>query len=232
VLLRQKHRLWQLGSSAGLPEVDMAHAPDALLRSLKTGDLVLFAPPALARWLPGPFGRRGWSHIALVVRDPDHAEPMIWETAPPATSGPRVRLRRLAKRLESHRGRISVRRLSQALAPTQSDKLAVWRGTLEARQSQRSLLDLMGAGDDGWLGGQKDALGALLPGELVAEGYQTVGLLDRPERGGRAADEYAPRDFAERENLRLSRSYVLGPEIPLTLSEAATPLEKLTAQHA
>jgi hypothetical protein len=210
----------------------MAHAPDALLRSLKTGDLVLFAPPALARWLPGPLGRRGWSHVALVVRDPDHAEPMIWETAPPATSGPRVWLRRLAKRLEAHRGRISVRRLSQALAPTQSDKLAAWRGTLEARQSQRSLLDLMGAGDDGWLGGQKAALGALLPGELVAEGYQIIGLLDRPERGGRAADDYAPRDFAERENLRLSRSYALGPEIPLVPAAPTTPLEKLTEQHA
>jgi hypothetical protein len=224
--------MWLLCSSAGPPEVDMAQAPDTLLRSLKTGDLVLFAPPALARWLPGRLGSRRWTHVALVVRDPGHLEPMVWETAPPATAGPRVRLRRLAKRLESHHGRISVRRLSQELSPAQSDKLAAWRRSLEARQSQRSLLDLMGAGDDGWLGGQKAALGALLPGELVAEGYQTMGLLDRPERGGRAADEYTPRDFAERENLRLNRSYALGPEIPLVLAEAAAPLEELTAQHA
>jgi hypothetical protein len=210
----------------------MAEASGSVLRSLKTGDLVLFAPPALARWLPGRLGRRRWSHVALVVRDAEHGEPMIWETAPSGTAGPRVRLRRLAKRLQGQRGRISVRRLDRALAPMQSDKLAAWRRSLEARHSERSLLDLMGAGEDGWLGGQQATLSGLLPGELVAEGYQTIGLLDRPERGGRAAAEHTPRHFAEREDLPLKHNFALGPEIPLVPAEPAPAWEKLTPQPA
>jgi hypothetical protein len=210
----------------------MAEALDSLLRSLKTGDLVLFAPPALARWLPGRLGRRRWTHVALVVRDAEHGEPMIWETAPSGTSGPPVRLRRLAKRLQGQRGRISVRRLNRELAPAQCDKLAQWRRGLEVRHSERSLFDLMGAGEDGWLGGQQAALGGLLPGELVAEGYQTIGLLDRQERGGRAANEYATRHFAEREDLPLKHNFNLGPEIALIPAAPATAWEKLTPQPA
>jgi hypothetical protein len=210
----------------------MAEASDTLLRSLKTGDLVLFARPALAHWLPGWLGRRGWSHVALVVRDAEHAEPMIWETGPAGGAGPSVRLRRLAKRLRAHSGRIGVRRLNQALAPAQCEKLAAWRRGLEARQSQRSLLDLMGAGEDGWLGGQRASLEVPLSGELVADAYQRIGLLDRPERGGIAADTYTARHFGERANLRLNQHCALGPEIPLVPAEQTAAWEKLTAQPA
>ena len=210
----------------------MAEAFDTLLRSLKTGDLVLFSRPALARWLPGWLSRRGWSHVALVVRDAEHGEPMIWEAAPADAAGPGVRLRRLAKRLSAHSGRVGVRRLDRALAAAQCDKLAAWRRSLEARQNQRSLLDLMGAGEDGWLGGQRASLEAPLSAELVAEAYQRIDLLDRPERGGRAADAYTPRDFGERANLRLNQRCTLGPEIALVPADQAAAWEKLTAQPA
>ena len=135
----------------------MAEASDTLLRSLKTGDLVLFARPAVAPWLPGWLGRRGWSHVALVVRDAEHGEPMIWETAPAGAAGPPVRLRRLAKRLNGQRGRVSVRPLNRALTPAQCEKFAAWRRGLEARHSEHTLLDLMGAGEDGWVGGPPGA---------------------------------------------------------------------------
>jgi hypothetical protein len=210
----------------------MAEASDTLLRSLKTGDLVLFARPALARWLPGWLVRRGWSHVALVVRDAEHAEPMIWETAPAGAAGPPVRLRRLAKRLNGQRGRISVRPLNRALTPAQCEKLAAWRRGLEARHSKHTLLDLMGAGEDGWVGGQQAALDGPLPAELVAEGYQAVGLLDRKERGGRAADEFTPRHFAERGDLPLKHNFELGPEIPLVPAERTATWKKLTPQPA
>ena len=210
----------------------MAEASDTLLRSLKTGDLVLFARPALARWLPGWLGRRGWSHVALVVRDAEHVEPMIWETAPAGAAGPPVRLRRLAKRLNGQRGRISVRPLNRALTPAQCEKLAAWRRGLEVRHSKHTLLDLMGAGEDGWVGGQQAAHDAPLPAELVAEGYQAVGLLDRQERGGRAADEYTLRDFAGPDDLLLKHNFTLGPEVQLVPAERAAAWKNLTPQPA
>jgi hypothetical protein len=208
----------------------MAEASQSLLSVLKTGDIVLIAPPALARWLPGRLGRRCWQRVALVVREAEHGAPMIWEAAPAGAAGPAVRLRRLAKRLEQPAGRIGVRRLDHGLAPEQCARLATWRAALAVRQSEGSLLDLMGAGEDGWLGGEQASQSAPLPGELVAEAYQRLGLLDGPERKGRPAHHYSARDFAEREALRLNRGYTLGPEILLSGEPRSGGWHKLTAQ--
>ena len=208
----------------------MAEATDSLLGALKTGDIVLVAPPALLRWLPGRLGRRSWRHVALVVRDVGHEEPMVWEAAPAGAAGPGLRLRRLTKRLQRHAGRIGVRRLNRALEPEQCAALTAWRAQLAARQSERSLLDLIGAGEDGWLGGEQAALSTPLPPELVARAYQELGLLDGPERKGRPAQEYVARDFCEGESLHLNRGYALGPEILLVGAPGSDPWQKLTAQ--
>jgi hypothetical protein len=165
-----------------------------------------------------------------VVRDAEHEEPMVWEAAPAGAAGPAVRLRRLAKRLQQHRGRIGVRRLNRALEAEPCARLAAWRTGHAARQSERSLLDLMGAGEDGWLGGEQASQNAPLPGELVAEAYQRLGLLDGPERKGRPARQYSVRDFGEREALRLNRGYTLGPEILLMGEPRSGGWHKLTAQ--
>lgn len=208
----------------------MAEASHSLLSALKTGDIILVAPPALLRWLPGRLGRRSWQHVALVVRDAGHEEPMVWEAAPAGAAGPAVRLRRLTKRLQQHAGRIGVRRLNRALEPEQCEALAAWRAEFAARQSERSLLDLMGAGEDGWLGGEQAALSAPLPPELAAQAYQRLGLLDGPERKGRPAQDYTARDFSQAESLRLNRGYALGPEIVLAGEPGADGWRELTAQ--
>jgi len=211
-------------------ELTMAEASDSLLSALKTGDIILVAPPALLRWLPGRLGRRRWQHVALVVRDAEHEEPMVWEAAPAGAAEPAVRLRRLSKRLQRHAGRIGVRRLNRALEPEQCAALAAWRAGLAARQSERSLLDLMGAGEDGWLGGEQASLSAPLPPELVAQAYQRIGLLNGAERKGRRAQEYTTRDFSEGQSLHLNRGYALGPEILLAGEPGADGWQKLTAQ--
>lgn len=210
----------------------MVAAPQSLLSVLKTGDIVLTAPPALLRWLPGRLGRRSWQRVALLVRETEHDEPMIWEAAPAGAPGPAVRLRRLAKRLQQHAGRTGVRRLNRALEPEQCARLAAWRAGLAVRPGADSLLDLMGAGEDGWLGDEQATHGTPLPGELVAQAYQRLGLLDGPERRGRPAREYSARDFGERQELHLNRGYALGPEILLSGEPPAGGWEKLTAQPA
>jgi hypothetical protein len=208
----------------------MAEPSQSLLSVLKTGDIVLVARPALLRWLPGRLGRRGWQHVALVVRDAEDQEPMVWEAAPAGAAGPSVRLRRLAKRLEQHAGGIGVRRLNRALEPERCADLAAWRAGLAARQGERSLLDLMGAGEDGWVGGEQASLNAPLPAELVAQAYQRLRLLDGPERKGRPAQDYTARDFSAREDLHLKRGYALGPEILLSGEPRSGGWQKLTAQ--
>ena len=90
----------------------------------------------------------------------------------------------------------------------------------------------MGAGEDGWVGGQQAAHDAPLPAELVAEGYQAVGLLDRLERGGRAANEYTLRHFAGPDDLLLKHNFTLGPEVQLVPAERAAAWKNLTPQPA
>lgn len=208
----------------------MSAAHEGILDSLKTGDLVLLAPAPPAPWLPGWLGGRRWKHVALVIRD-DQSEPMILETAPAGAASSGVRLRRLVKRLATHSGRISVRRLNRALSSAQCERLDAWRREIEGRQRRRSLMDLMGAGEDGWLAGEPAALGTPLPGELVAEAFQRIGLLDGPGRG-LPARAYTPQRFAEREDLRLKQGYELRPEVRLDRPELADTPEKLTALPA
>lgn len=210
----------------------MVEAIESVAGLLKTGDLVLCAPQGLPGWLPGRFGRRRWKHVALVVRDTEHAEPMIWETSPAGAADPGVRLRRLAKLLARYRGRISARRLNQPLGSDRCDALAAWRAELQARRERSSLIGLMGAGDDGWLGADDPYLGGLLPGELVADGYQRIGLLAPPSKGGMAARWYTPNHFSERARLSLALGYALGPKIPLTGTHETTARPTLTPQPA
>lgn len=212
-------------------ELAMAVNED-VLGALETGDLVLFAPPRLFPWPPGRSGGRRWRHVGLVIRDTGHAEAMIWETVPAGATGAGVRLRRLGKRASRHRGSISVRRLNRALAPAQCRELEAWRHELERRQNRQNLIDLMGAGEDGWLGADDDHVLAPLPGELVALGYQRIGLLASPHRDGMEARWYTPRHFGARAQLRLALDFDLGPEIPLLEMDKTPARPTLTPQPA
>ena len=58
----------------------------ALLSELKTGDLVLFAGQGLTSGLFKWLGRSAWTHVGLVLRGPEDAEPRLWEAV---REGPR-----------------------------------------------------------------------------------------------------------------------------------------------
>ena len=58
----------------------------ALLSGLKTGDLVLFAGQGLTSGLFKWLGRNACTHVGLVLREPEDAEPRLWEAV---REGPR-----------------------------------------------------------------------------------------------------------------------------------------------
>jgi hypothetical protein len=186
----------------------------AVLNRLKTGDIVLFAGHGLASGLRKWFSRSPWTHVGLVLREPDTAEPLLWEVG---RAGPRrgALVVRLAARMAAFPGRIGVRCLNRALAAAQCDRLEALRREVAARSAKRGLLDLMGAADDGWLGARRDNLGDPTDAELVAEVYQRLGLLADAAQGGMLPSEYRPRQFAEGHGLELKNGYALGPELLL-----------------
>jgi hypothetical protein len=179
---------------------------------LKSGDLVLFAEQGrshgLLRWWP----RHHWAHIGLVLCDSDDPEPMVWEARDHGMRGSPVVVR-LAPRIASCPGRVSVRCLNQALSAAQRARLQDMRRQWSAQSPRRGLLDLIAAADGGWIGAAADTLGEPTGAELVASVYQRLGLLDDPARGGAHPSAYRPQRFGERAGLALKHGYALGPEI-------------------
>jgi hypothetical protein len=192
----------------------------ASLGALKTGDLVLFAgesgSPGLLRW----FRRNAWTHVGLVLRGREDAEPWLWE-AGSAGPGAGTVLVRLAARIARHRGRMSARGLNRALAERQCARLEALRAEIAGRPARRGLLDLIGAADDGWLGARREALADPMDAELVAAAYQRIGLLDDVAHGGAPASRYRPWQFGERYGLELKDGFALGPELALRGADRA-----------
>ena len=197
----------------------------------KTGDIVLFAGYGLARGLLKWLRRSPWTHVGLVLHDPDTAEPLLWEAG---CQGPRrgALVVRLGARVAGFRGRVSVRCLNRALAAPQCERLEALRRELADRLAKRGLLDLMGAAEDGWLGARPEVLGDPTDGELVAEAYQRLGLLDDVAHGGAPARDFRPWQFAERYGLELKHGYALGPEIVLSDPGGAVAWSGITPQPA
>ncbi len=203
----------------------------ALLSELKTGDLVLFTGRGLISNLWQWLGRSAWTHVALVLREPNDAEPQLWEAD---REGPRrgTRVVRLAVRMAEFRGRMSARCLNRPLASAQCRRLETLQREMAERSRAPGLLDLMGAADDGWLGGRRDKLGDPTDAELVAEAYQRLGLLDDVAHGGPLPSAYRPRQFAESHDLPLKNGYALGPELLLRDVEDAVGWSRASRQPA
>jgi hypothetical protein len=187
---------------------------------LRTGDLVLFGDgrPILS-WLGLTSGPR-WRHVGLVLREPEDAEPLLWEAVPHRST---VRQVALGGRIGHALGRVSARRLNRELGPVQRGRLQALRREMAAQERERDLLDLMAAGEDGWLGASTRHLGAPTAGELVARVFARLGLLESEVRGGRPARDFTPRHFGEHAGLQLQQGYALGPELALDASDEAAP---------
>jgi hypothetical protein len=203
----------------------------ALLSVLKTGDMVLFTGQSLTGGLFKWLGRGAWTHVGLVLRGPEDAEPRLWEAG---REGPRrgTLVVRLATRLAGFRGGMSARCLNRPLASAQCQRLDGLQQEMAERSRAPGLLDLMGAADDGWLGGRRDKLGDPTDAELVAEAYQRLGLLDDVAQGGMLPSAYRPRQFAEGHRLALKNGYALGPELLLRDAEQALSWSRLSRQPA
>jgi hypothetical protein len=204
---------------------------DASLSDLKTGDLVLFTGQGLARGLARWFNRSPWTHIGLVLRGPEAGEPLLWEAL---CGGPRrgTLAVPLSVRMARSRGRISARCLNRPLAPAQCQRLETLRQEVAERVRPRGLFDLIGAADDGWVGARRDNLGEPMDGELVAEAYQRIGLLDDIGRGGKAPGDYRPWHFCARHGLELKNGYALGPELVLRDAERPVGWTDMSPQPA
>ena len=192
---------------------------------LKTGDIVLFSGKSAVSNLIKLFSGGKWSHVGMVlVLDEFQKAVLLWESTTLSnipdvetkaqTKG--VQLVPLSQRLSSYVGDVTVRKLSKPVSNNMQKRLAACRKDLSRKPYERGEMELLKAAYDG-IGGASSGedLSSLFCSELVAEAYQSMGLLpDYPD--GLPSNEYVPLDFSDRRTLALRSGYSLGPEIALS----------------
>lgn len=194
---------------------------DSIRDSLRTGDVVLFSgkggASAGVKWVT----LSRWSHVGMVMVLPEYDFVCLWEATTTTSladleSGAArmgVQLVPLSARVREYDNAIAVRRLGGVeLDQADLQGLMALRRELAQRPYEQRLLELMIAAYDGPLGRNAEDLSSLFCSELVAEAYQTLGLIAAgPE--DKPSNEYVPADFSEDWERLPWRRGVLGPEI-------------------
>lgn len=197
---------------------------DDLHHQLKTGDLVLFSGRSAMSGAIKLLSGGKWSHVGMVVRPPGPPGAIfLWESTT-LCDIPDVETRRtvkgvqlvpLVERVRRYDGEITWRALTRALTPGMLEGLARCRARLLGAPYETSELEMLLAAYDGFAGESGgEALESVFCAELVAEAYQTMGLLpEHPD--GLPSNEYTPFDFSAGGSLRLLLGYGLGPEVEI-----------------
>lgn len=197
---------------------------ESIRAELKTGDIVLFSGKggvsAGIKW--ATFSR--WSHVGMVLVISEYDFVCLWESTTLSdikdleTGEPRkgVQLVPLSGRVRQYEGEIAVRNLQGvSFSDADIDKLMALRKKLARTPYERDKLELVKSAYDWPFGSNAEDLASLFCSELVAEAYQTLGLV-RKGKTNKPSNEYTPADFSkDAEDLPWLRGS-LGPEIVLS----------------
>jgi hypothetical protein len=200
---------------------------DDIRSQLKTGDVILFSGEGGISDGIKFFTRSRYSHVGIVYRFSDPRDPegtvFCWESTTlsdltdadtgKATMGvQRVELSERLERCFAKGYAIRIRPLAKALTDPMVEALNAFRHEVSGRPYEKSVLDLLRAAYDGFLGANREDLSSLFCSELVAEAFQRMGLLS----DSIPSDEYTPKDFSAEGRMRLLNGYDFKKEIPVT----------------
>ncbi len=185
-------------------------AYNEIRENLKTGDIVLFSgKKALSmgiKWFTGST----WSHVGMVLRLPEWNIVLLWEsttlsnltdiTTGKETQG--VQLVPLSERVKKYDGDISVRQLEGVdRTPEMMADLKTLSEQFKGKPYEQSKIELLKSAYDGLFGENQEDLSSLFCSELVAEAYQTMGLISESE----PSNEFTPKDFSSEKRISLLR---------------------------
>lgn len=210
--------------------MDEGTVPYAEIRdTLMTGDIVLFHGLGWESDIIQVVELSQWTHVAMVVRDPEIDYPLIWESTPlqfiedkaihKKKAGARlVSLdERLAVAVEKRLyGRFAIRRLevvrSEEMIETLKKFISGKVHYLPYPSDWKMLRDFL----QGWLlMEEKSTSYNVYCAELVAETYKQMGLLSHDVR----SNSFLPKDFSSKVALTLLKDAKLGEEIFLIIEE-------------
>ncbi|QDT98675.1 C40 family peptidase [Gimesia aquarii] len=190
----------------------------------KTGDIILFSGKGAFSSMIKLFSGGKWSHIGMVIRLPDFDDAvLLWESTTLTNTSDvefnssikGVQLVALSERISRYAGEISLRPLNKPINESMYSDLSQLRHKLSRRPYERDELELLRSAWDGIAGANSEDLSSVFCSELVAEAYQSMGLLPEPPVG-LPSNEYTPLDFSEARELKLQGDYRLKREISIT----------------
>lgn len=183
------------------------------LSELKTGDIVLFSGRCWVAWLIKIITGCKWSHVGMIVIDPDYGEPLVYEAThndrvPGIDLGEKnqgVQLVRLKDRLEGYQGDIAVMKVSCSSLDLESfDK---FRKNSVGVKFETNFLEMF-LSHFKWIG-NKGNFEERFCSEHVGGAYKALGLLHK----GYDVHKVTPADFAKKKIVL--KSAILGDLIEI-----------------
>lgn len=183
---------------------------------LKTGDIILFSGTCFVSRVIKFFTGSRWSHIGMIVKDPDYPYPLIYESSHYTgimgldigrkTSG--VQILPFNERRRTFAGDMALRRLEYDLSDNELYRLRIFRIYMVGKPFEEDRLQMLAASRMFKFLPSREDLSSVFCSELIAQCYQEMGLLgqDLP------SNKFSPPDFSDERDLKLTRGK-LGPQI-------------------
>ncbi len=189
---------------------------------LLTGDMILFSGADIVSNFVKVFTRSKWSHVGMVVNIPEWDMVLLWESTTlskirdirTGTVRQGVQLVPLSERIKAYKGVMAVRLLDVERTYVMREALAKLRVEVSGRPYEQDKVELFKSAYDFFGGKNEEDLSSLFCSEMVAEGYQRMGLLDEWPKG-LPSNEYTPANLADY-SLQLIKGS-LSPIIRMTL---------------
>ena len=190
---------------------------------LQTGDLILHSSSHLTSLGTKMITQSEYTHVAMILIMKDADEILVYQSAnqPCAvdyydkTMKSGVQVNSLDEHVKNYEGKMWIRRLEIQRTPNMLSELEKFRKTVEGRSYEESFLEKSKSAIDFILPENKENLSSIFCSELIAEAYQSMGILQKNEEGGQSSNEYVPKDFAKDNDskLHLQLGARLGEEI-------------------
>lgn len=168
--------------------------------TLSTGDIVLFSGTGMISTVIKWATRSPWSHVGMIVVADDLDMLILWESTTLSkvkdvrsdTVKQGVQVVALSERINSYDGKVAVRKLEGAcVGAGRMKELQKFRAEVKDRTYEESKIELAKSAYDGPFGHNEEDLSSLFCSELIAEGYQRMGLLSETI----SSNEYTPANF-------------------------------------
>ncbi len=192
----------------------------AIRDDLKTGDIVLFSGKGGFSDIIKYGTLSKFSHVGMVLRIPEYDFLTVWESTTLVDikdlelNRPHkgVQLVPLSDRVQKYSGGIAIRKLQGPELPVDSLRnLMALRKELRGKRYESDKIELIKSAYDGFLGNNSEDLSSIFCSELVAEAYQSLGLLDP----NKPSNEYTPADFTAKRMDQLCGGFCLSEEMTI-----------------